>query len=176
MTQYSIYFVIVGLLLVIATAGFAEELRTRYANVSYEREKQLLEFNHRISIKRLSDLKKSSGLLTVEDEVRYKLDSLVEKIELLLHVCPRELKFDIKLVNTSDDVQEYYKNKYGIKPDYVAFYSRQNKMVFISVNDIRNSVLAHELTHVIVDQYFTNTPSPVIQEILAHFVETHIDY
>ncbi len=176
MIQYLGYFVSMGLLFFTAASGFAEELTTRYATVYYDREEQLRDFNQRISVKRLSALKKDANIPATGDEVRYKLDSLIEKVELLLHICPRDLKFDIKLVNTSAEVQEYYKNKYGIKSDYIAFYSPNNKTVFFSVSDIGNSVLAHELTHVIVDLYFTNRPSAVIQEILAHFVETHIEF
>lgn len=176
MNQYSIYKVSLLLLFLTVSTCFADELKTHYATIIYDQEEQLSKFNKRISVKSLSDVTGSTAVLTAGDEVRYKLDLLVEKIERLLHVCPRDLKFDVRLLTSTAEVQQHYRIKYGINSDYIAFYSPQNKTVFISVNDLNKYVLAHELTHVIIGQYFMNPPSAIIQEILAHFVETHIEF
>jgi hypothetical protein len=87
---------------------------------------------------------------------------------------PRELKITIVLLSTDDEVQRIYRDKYGRRVDYIAFYSPRDKTIFISVNDISLGVLAHELAHVIIDRYY-GIPTPVnIHEILAQYVESHI--
>ncbi len=163
-------------LLLSATASLACDFSTHYATLVYEKEEQLSRFNKRISVRGFSGPERRPGIATVSDEVIYKVDSLIEKVEILLHVCPRSLRFGIMLLSTKNDVQQQYKMQYGIGGDYVAFYSPQNRTLFVSVDDIDNYVLAHELTHVVIDQYFEKSPSAVIQEILAHFVETHIEF
>ncbi len=174
--KYAIYKVSLIFLLLSAATSIACDFSTHYTTLIYEQEEQLSKFNKRISAMGFSGLGKSPEIATVSDEVRHKVDSLIEKVEILLHVCPRSLRFGIMLLSTKTDVQQRYKLQYGINGDYVAFYSPQNRTLFVSVDDINNYVLAHELTHVIIDQYFEKSPSAVIQEILAHFVETHIEF
>ncbi len=155
---------------------FANELRTAYATIIYEQEDRLSQFNKKISIKDASNLKKNAKILSDTEAIRYKVDSLIEKIEILLHVWPRDFKLNLRLLNTTYEVQKYYKVYYGNYCDYIAFYCPRNKTVFLSVNNIDEYVLVHELTHAVLDQYFLIPPSAIIQEILSHFVETHIDF
>lgn len=179
MNQYTVYKIsLVFLFLTLpASTCFANELRTRYATIIYEQEDYLSQFNKRISIQSFSDLKESTKNITESDEVIYKLDAIIEKIEKLLHVYIMDLKFNIILLPTATEVKKYYKIEYGgIAFDYVAFYCPHNKTVYISLNDINEYVLAHELTHVLIAQYFKDSASAIIQEILAHFVETHIGF
>jgi len=64
--------------------------------------------------------------------------------------------------------------RYGLTVDYVAFYAPRDKVVYVSVDDADLSVLAHELTHVILDHYFGIAPPVKIHEVLAQFVEEHL--
>jgi len=175
--QHTLHRVLIAFLLLAAPVApcFSHELQTRHATVVYQQEDQLLRFNHRISVTSFSRHKKDARAITVSDEVRSKLDSIIEKIEVLLHVYPGDLKFNV-LLTTAADVQRHYKDYYGIDNEYIAFYCRQNRTVFISVDDVNEYVLAHELTHVVIDQYFRDPPSATMQEVLAQFVETHIEF
>jgi hypothetical protein len=176
MQQYIVCKLILVFLLLIVPSStcIADELKMRYGTIIYKQADQLSQLDNSISIESFSDLKKSTRSIT--DAVRYKLDSVVEKIELLLHVCPRDLEINVMLLTNITEVRNHYKSHYGIDRDYIAFYSPQKKTVFISVRDIDNYILAHELTHAIVDQYFETPPSAIIQEILAHFVATHMEF
>lgn len=155
-----------------ASSGY--ELKTQYATIIYEKEELLRKFNKEVSLGSLSYLVRNKKSITFDDEVKNKIDALVERIEALLDMFPIELKFRIILLSSDTDVQKVYRDKYGGKVDYIAFYSPRDKTVFISVGDIRLGVLAHELTHVIADQYFGVSPPAKIHEVLAQFVETHL--
>jgi len=157
-----------------AASAPAFELKTRYATVVYDHEELLRKFNKEVSLGSLSYLLRNRKSITVEDEAGNKIDVLIERVETLLDMFPREMKFKIMLLPADSEVQKIYRSRYGAKVDYIAFYSPKEKTMFLSVDDIRIGVLAHELTHVILDHYFGVSPPAKVHEVLAQFVETHL--
>jgi len=59
--------------------------------------------------------------------------------------------------------------------DYIAFYSRRYETIYISVDDAHIGVLAHEISHAIMDHYFGVPPPAKINEVLGQFVEIHLE-
>jgi len=157
-----------------ASLAFGSELKTQYATITYDNEKLLRQFNKEVSLGGLSYLTRNKTSITADDEIKNKLDAVVERIETILDMFPRELKFKVVLLPSDADVQKIYRTKYGKTVDYIAFYSPRDKTVFFSVDDISLDVLAHELTHVILDYYFGVSPPEKIHEVLAQFVEAHL--
>ncbi len=124
---------------------------------------------------------KNVPIITVGDQVRNKLDPIVEKADMILTMFPGKLKFTILLLDKVTDVRASWKQKYRTRTDYVAFYSRQNKTIYISVNEISLRILAHELAHAIIDQYYCTYNSCTLileneHEVLAHLVELRIEF
>lgn len=140
------------------------ELKTHYVTIVYANRKYLSHFEEKIS----------PGNYT-PDSTEITLDSIVQRVETLLDMFPGDLKFTMVLLPNSKDVQRVYASKYGRSPDYIAFYSPCDNTVFLSVEDVRVGVLAHELSHVVVDKYFRISPPYKIHELLAQYVETHFD-
>jgi hypothetical protein len=140
------------------------ELKTHYVTIVYANSKYLSQFNDKVS----------QGNYAA-DVTEITLDTIIQRVEAVLDMFPRGLKFTMVLLPTSKDVQRVYTGKYGRSPDYIAFYSPRDNTVFISVDDVRVAVLAHELSHVVVDKYFRISPSYRIHELLAQYVETHLD-
>jgi hypothetical protein len=101
---------------------------------------------------------------------------IVDRIEAALDMFPRSLNFRTILLPTSRDVQEIYMRKYGKSPDYIAFYSPRDNTEYISANEVRLGVLAHELTHVILNKFFSQALPAVVQEVAAQYVNSHIDH
>ncbi|MDA8083694.1 MAG: hypothetical protein M0024_08575 [Nitrospiraceae bacterium] len=165
--------VLIGCILPARVAAGAE-LRTQYTTITYENENLLRDFNHAISLGSLSYLLLGRKSLTSDDEIRNKVDVLVDRIQTVLDMRPKELKFRIALLATSSDVRKTYRAKYGSNADFIAFYSKGDKTVYVSVDDIRLGVLSHELAHVVIDHYFGVAPPVKIHEVLAQFVEEHL--
>lgn len=111
---------------------------------------------------------------TWQDEVRNKIDVIVERVMVVLEMRPRQVKFRIVLLPSDTEIQQLYKAKYNKQVDYIAFYSPKEKTVYISVNDMRTGVLAHELGHMVIDFYYGVAIPVNTQEFLAQFVETHL--
>ena len=165
--------VLIAALILSASVCAASELKTRYVSVVYGSDKYLDEFNDQVSLGSLSYLIHDRNALTAAAETSSKLDAIIERVETILDMYPGGLRFKMVLLPSANDVQKVWKNKYGRSQDYIAFYSPGDNTVYVSVDDVRVGVLAHELTHVILDHYFRVSPPGKIHEVLAQFVEAH---
>lgn len=157
-----------------ATAVYGLEIKTHYATIIYEGEEQITKFN-KMSLRSLARQMNSEKAITSHDEIKEKLDTVLEKVESMLHLFLPDLKFRIVLLSSAAEVQSIYESRYGISVQYVAFYSPRDKTLLISVDDINLHILAHELTHVIIDHYFHQHTPTAIHEAVAQYVDSHID-
>ncbi|MFA7062419.1 MAG: hypothetical protein WC156_16560 [Pedobacter sp.] len=122
----------------------------------------------------LSHIMRYKKSITWQDEVKNKIDVIVERVVVVLDMRPSAIRFKLVLLPTDTEVQKVYKEKYNKNVDYIAFYAPKEKTIYVSVSDIRIGVFAHELGHLIIDLYY-NVSTPIrIQEVLAQFVETHL--
>lgn len=99
------------------------------------------------------------------------VDNIVERAEVALDMFPAGLHINIVLMDSKKEVQEYYKEKYGKDCDYVAFISLDRMTIYVSLKDVTERILAHEIGHAIVEQYFTERPPYKIHELLAQYCE-----
>ncbi len=168
--------ILTGLFLALSvSAANGLEVKTRNASVIYEKEDLLRKFNRNVRLGSLSYAARNRTSITVEDEVRNKVDVILDRVKAVLAMFPGNLNFTIILLQSDTDVQKVYTGKFGKKVDFISFYAPRDKTVYISVDDVRLGVLAHELAHVVIDFYY-ETPTPVkIHEVLAQFVESHLE-
>jgi hypothetical protein len=54
------------------------------------------------------------------------------------------------------------------------WYTHANNTVYLNLNDFQEGMLAHELTHAIVDHYLLVRPPHATAEILARCVDNHL--
>ncbi len=157
-----------------ATA-FCKEARGRYTTLRYSEPELLDEFNSSIRLNReLRYYVSKRNIVTVEDEVVAKIDTIIEKAEIVLDMFPENLHITVVLLESSGDVGRAFKEKYGKKANHIAFYSLSEDTIYISVDDARLRVLAHEIGHAIVDHFFKVRPPYNIHELMAQFAEKHI--
>ena len=91
--------------------------------------------------------------------------------ELGLHDAP--YRFKIVLRGNASDVQEHYAAKYpGLRLDSHSYTSRADNACYISVADATLRVVAHELAHAALNQYFATDKVPnKLHELIAQAVE-----
>jgi hypothetical protein len=151
----------------------AGEFETKYAVVTYKDMADVREFNDELYMGRLNARVRYHGD-TVIDEVIAKIDFIVEKTMSVLQMYPKPLKFSIEILPSERAVKEAFKQLYRIDVNYIAFYSPRLDRVFYSANNGRLRVVAHEIGHVVVENYFTISPPQRIHEVMAQFAEKHI--
>lgn len=152
------------------------EIKSRYATLHFTARHLLHDFNDQIRLgRKLNFIARKKDIVTIEDEVLAKIDTIIEKAEVILDMFPDNLHIHIVLLETSADVNRLYKQKYGKKANHIAYYSLSEDTIYISVSDARLKVLAHEIGHAIVDHYFEVRPPYTIHELMAQFTEKHIN-
>lgn len=81
-------------------------------------------------------------------------------------------RFRIVLRGNASDVQEHYRAKYGKTLNSHSYTSRDDAACYISVADVSLRVVAHELAHAALNQYFTTDKMPnKLHELIAQAVE-----
>jgi hypothetical protein len=164
---------IIGFLLLAYSVAFGHELKSCHATIVYGSDDQLRRFNKEIWLGSLSYLLSDKKSVTMDEEVINKLDVLIERVETILSMYPKEVRFTLVLLSSDKEVQREFR-KYRKDGDYIAFYSARNKTIYVSVRDVDIGVLAHEIAHLIIDLYYgIRTPSK-IHEVLAQYVENHL--
>ncbi len=153
----------------------AGEIKSRYAKISFQDAALLREFNDNLSVgHRLYQYVKNRKNFTVNDEVKNKIDVVVEKVEVVLDMFPEKVFFNIVILADDSDIKKIHQNVYHRGADYIAFFSPKKNTVYFSADDVSLKVLAHEIGHVIVENYFKISPPPKMHELLAQFAAAHI--
>lgn len=150
--------------------------KSRYVTLKYSDKQLLHDFNDQLFLgRKLSYYLRKKEIITVEDEVLAKLDTIIEKAETVLEMFPADLHINFVLLPSRNEVSSMYFDKYEKKVSHIAYYSLQEDTIYISVKDAKLRIIAHEIGHAIVDQYFKVNPPPYkIHELLAQFTENHI--
>jgi hypothetical protein len=152
------------------------ELRSRYATIFYDDPDVLRRFNRELYIG--GHLRSQLGCYkadTVEEEVSAKIDVITEKTMTVLDMYPQPLNYTIRILPNPRAVAGVFKDLYNTDVDYIAFYSPQLNRIFYSANNGRLRVICHEIGHVIVENYFKISPPQRIHEVMAQYVEKHIN-
>ncbi len=152
----------------------AREQKSRYATISYANNELLQEFNDNLRLNRKLNFAMRKNVVTVADEALAKVDIIIEKVQIVLDMFPDFYHVRLVLLPDEDDVARVYKRKYGKRVDHIAYYSLSEKTIYISVDDLRLRVLAHEIGHSVVDHYFKVRPPYNIHELMAQFAEKHV--
>lgn len=123
---------------------------------------------------RLRYLLRGKTSFTVEDEVKNKIDVITESVCDILEMHPSKLKYAITLLLDKDGVKKIFIKLHGKLWESSGFYHAPNNTIYLSVKDAKLSILAHEVGHVVVKNYFKVSPPVKIHELLAQFAEKHI--
>mgnify|MGYP002631581731 CR=1 FL=1 len=152
----------------------AFEIESRYTTITYFDNRDLRKFNKKLYLGRLQSRIKGGYSDTIENEVIAKIDFIVEKVRAVLDMFPPNLKFSIVIHSNEREVQQDFRKLYKIDVGYIAFYSPSANKVFYSANNAVLGVVAHEIGHVVAENYFTVSPPQRIHEVLAQFAEAHV--
>lgn len=156
-------------------AHAAGQAEGRYVTLHYTSREHLKSFNEKLDLgRKLSGQVGEKNIVTIEDEVLAKLDTVMEKVEVVLDMFPADLRINVVLLEAEDDVSQVFAQKYGKQANHIAYYSLSEDTIYISVEDTRLAVIAHEMAHAIVDHYFTERPPYNIHELMAQFAEKHV--
>ncbi len=170
--RINLILLILAAVLVSPASADAAELETRYATLSYGQPELLQAFNRKVKLGGIGFSFGRSVSTNLEGEVRKKVNQLNGRVQEILEMKPRQMKFNIVLLADRKQVQKIYQQQYDRKVKFIAFYSPRTKTVYFSVRDLKLRVFVHEIAHAVIDHYFDKAPPTKIHELLAQHVET----
>lgn len=113
------------------------------------------------------------GVTDVE-RLANKIDIIVRKDKKTLDMHPQGFHVNIRIYESNKDMWDIYEEIFKEKKDYKAFYIHKFRTIYISLPNVSGSVLAHEIGHAIVDNYFAVLPPHKIRELLACYCDVHL--
>lgn len=156
---------------IIEAQEWAKNYKTQYSTIYYSTDKDLYSFTRNIEsgFSFFSESPEKNPTL-----VKKKVDRVVERIAELLDMHPPDLYFNIYLYQTYKNIENAYKKIgiFGKAP--IAFYSHRTKAIYVSLENITDRILAHEIAHAIINFYFGTPPPAKMQEILAQYVDKYL--
>jgi len=160
--------------IIMFSSAYSAELKTRYGSIMYKDDAMLKKFNKRIRMGSLNKYLKKRKITTYKDEVKHKIDIIMNRIKTTLAMSPPNMKTMIFLYPSRKNIKSIYRSTYVSKRDPRAFYEPKKNIVFISVNDVNINVIAHEFAHVVIEHHYGRDKTPVkIHEMLAIFAENN---
>ena len=166
--------IFLGIFFLFSLECVAHELDSRYAVITYFDHDDLRKFNNELYMGRLKSQMGRTRGDTIEDEVIAKINFIVEKVMTVLDMFPPQLMFSIVIHPNEKEVQKDFHRIYNIDVEYIAFYSPSKNKVFYSADNAYLRVVAHEIGHVVAENYFTISPPQRIHEVMAQFAEKHV--
>jgi len=162
------------LLLALAPALSAQTggvYHTAYAEIRYAGDKDLFAFTRNIGsgLSFLSESPEKNPLLA-----RNRVDRIVDMVESLLDMRPPGFRFSIQIFRSQAELDGAYHGLGMMGDAPAAYYSHTTRSIAVSLDNITDRVLAHEIAHAVICRYFGTPPPMRMQEILAQYVDKHL--
>jgi len=152
-------------------------IKSAYMKIYCENTVDLKTIGRRISNKGLfvSRVYDPNPVSAPAEKIAYMLDRLLKRTKEILGMWPENFDLEIKIFKDRDQLNGEYSRIFGSKPDYKAFYIHKYSTIYTSEEDISDSVVAHEMGHAVVDHYFSAIPPAQVREVLAEYVDLHLE-
>jgi len=111
----------------------------------------------------------------IESKVAYRLDMLFNKAQDILDMHPGVKKIMIKIFDNRGELNDEYYKIFYVAQNFKSFYIHARKTIYTSEEDISDSIMIHEMGHAIVDHYFSVLPPSKAGEVLASYVDAHLE-
>ena len=158
-------------------------IQTRYTLIKYKSGEDLVLFDRSV---RFGAPEKIGGITAdpFQDQdqdqafarrLEKKVDALFERIQEILDMNKDFEPVNVHLYSDTAALKAAYEGIYPGECRLRAWYRFANNTVYLNVRDVHEGMLAHELAHAVIDHFLTVRPPPQTAEILARYVDTHLE-
>lgn len=111
------------------------------------------------------------------DAVSKKVDAIYERVQEILDMRGQIDKVTLRLYPNREALARVYRAFTGSPNLRVrAWYIYERNTIYLNAEDVHEGMLAHEIAHAIIDHYLTVRPPRATAEILARYVDEHLDW
>ena len=114
---------------------------------------------------------------SIEKQLAEKFDRIFVKAEKILDMYPRKIHLTIKIYKNQSQLDDEYARifKRSNRKRRISYYIHKYTTICTTERVIREGILAHEMGHAICDHYFLIRPSEPVRELMAQYVELHLE-
>lgn len=111
------------------------------------------------------------------ETVSRKVDAIYERVQEILDMRGEIPKVTLRLYPNKEALGRVYQGFTGSPTLRVrAWYIYERNTIYLNVEDVHEGMLAHEIAHAIIDHYLMVRPPRATAEILARYVDEHLDW
>ncbi len=153
------------------------EVKSAYFNIYYRPDANLKRIYSKLNGRGFSvtSTPPASTLSGFEAKVAYRFDMLFARAKEILGMYPADVRVNVKIFKSRKDVYNEFCRLTRSGDECQSFYIYTFNTIYTSEQDISDSIMAHEMGHALVDNYFSTTPPERVGEILAQNVDQHLD-
>lgn len=161
-----------------------EIFETKYLQIHYLSLEDLRQFDRQIKFNDsrkggffsfFSGASRSTGSRErFEQQLAEKVDGLIEKVQTILDMR-KPIKVNVQLYPSQEALHEAYYMVYGKHNPLRAWYIFEFNTIYLNVQDLFDGMFAHECAHAIIDHFFEVRPPRATAEILAQYVDNHLN-
>lgn len=145
--------------------------------IEYEGQVNLLDIDRKLDLTSIGarGLKRDLIGLPPSGRLTKKIEIIAQKVRQILNMHPIGYEVQIKIFENRKSLQDCYENLFGHRKNIISFYVYKHNTIYTNQKDISEHVMAHELAHSIIDHYFVILPPENISEMLAIYVDMHLN-
>jgi hypothetical protein len=153
-------------------------LETKYTILCFLKAEDLDAFNSSMDFDQkfwgLKQLFSDKSPNTLHEEVSEKVDSLYERVQEILDMRKKSPKVFINLYPDRNKLDQAYYHIFQSENNIRAWYIFDSNTIYVTINDVHQGMVAHEMAHSIIDHFLLVRPPAASAEILARYVDAHI--
>ncbi|MBU1342684.1 MAG: hypothetical protein KKE44_11000 [Proteobacteria bacterium] len=147
-----------------------QQIHTENTILYFQNMDDLNRFNTRINYNPNNDNSDSRLAVTISK----KIDALFRKSQDLLEMKGFTNKINVKIFSNRQQLNHAFYALYKKECNARAWYAHEKLTIYIQLDDLYEGMLAHEFAHAIIDHYMIIPPPGKAAEILARYVDTHL--
>ena len=155
------------------------QIETKYTIIQYQSLEDVIKFEKKINYGKgawgLSRLFDASGPDELFDRVTNKVDKLWNRVREILDMRKKTPKVVIHIYGSKKQLAEAYFDIYKEENHFRAWYIYEYNTIYINADDLTEGMLAHEMAHSIIDHFLQIRPPAASAEILARYVDSHLN-
>lgn len=151
----------------------AATLESRYFDVTFKSGVEKSDVLRKIRLKayRHLDAMSMSDSGGVEEMLKDTLDEIYLEVQDVLDIRLESLRIKLVIVADMDALDGVIESYYGRTAHVPSFYFFERNTLYIAASELNAGMLAHEIAHAIISNYFPVPPPTKIQEILSGYAE-----
>jgi len=156
-----------------------QRVETKHTIIQYQSSKYLVDFDDAFSYSAggfsFGNLFSNSDANNPAGSLAKKLDALYERVQHILDMRGNLKKVRINLYPGKTELGEAYRAITGQECRVRAWYIFEANTIYVNIDDVDAGMLAHEMAHSIIDHFFAVRPPEATAEILAVYVDQHLE-